>query len=270
MVPMAAQSALLGALLLALAPGPTGSAGLAAAAGVLVAVACAGVGWVVLVRALARHGRRGLGPADHVTITRGTLACVVAALTTSSVLDRALTGPSAHPARASLVLLASVALSLDALDGWVARRTGTASALGARLDMEVDAWLILVLSVAASSVLGWWVVAIGLFRYLLVGATWAAPWLGGEVPPRYWRKAVAAMQGIVLTLATARVLPRPALVGLAVLALVLLAWSFGTQGAELWRARAPRSTRAGERPVEVLPTAAVVEVGARQRVRPTP
>ena len=37
--------------------------------------------------------------------------------------------------------------SLDAVDGQVARRTGTVSALGARFDMEVDAFLILVLSV---------------------------------------------------------------------------------------------------------------------------
>ena len=44
------------------------------------------------------------------------------------------------------------ALALDGVDGQVARRTGTASELGARFDMEVDAFLILVLSVAAGRV----------------------------------------------------------------------------------------------------------------------
>ncbi len=41
--------------------------------------------------------------------------------------------------------LAVPALILDGVDGWVARRTGTANDAGARLDMEVDAALILVL-----------------------------------------------------------------------------------------------------------------------------
>ncbi len=41
----------------------------------------------------------------------------------------------------ALVALASAALVLDAVDGQVARRTGTATALGARFDGEVDAFL---------------------------------------------------------------------------------------------------------------------------------
>ena len=244
--PLGAQLVLLGALLWA-----TGAEG----PGVVVALACAVSGGVVLVRALADHGRRDLGPADLVTVTRGTLACVVAART----VDTALTSASATP----LVLLAAVALSLDALDGWVARRTRTVTPLGARMDMEVDAFLILVLSIAAAGVLGWWVLAIGAFRYVLVVATWAAPWLGGAVAPRYWRKAVAALQGIVLTVAVASVLPHSAAVAAVGTALVLLAWSFGTQGHELWQTRvrpaeAPgeartTATEPGPQPLQVLP-----------------
>ena len=52
---------------------------------------------------------------------------------------------------ATLVVLAAVALVLDGVDGQVARRTGTVSALGARFDMEVDAFLMLVLSVYVAS-----------------------------------------------------------------------------------------------------------------------
>jgi phosphatidylglycerophosphate synthase len=37
-------------------------------------------------------------------------------------------------------------LALDGLDGWLARRFGLASAYGARFDMEVDGFLILVLA----------------------------------------------------------------------------------------------------------------------------
>lgn len=265
-VPMVVQWALLGTLLWVLAPWP--------AAGVLVAIASAGGGWVVLVRALGRHGRTGLRPADHVTVTRGTLTCVVAGLTTTSVLGSAAvlgvapTGPASQATRVPVVLLASVALALDAVDGWVARRTRTASALGARLDMEVDAALILVLSVGASLAVGWWVLTIGLSRYALLGAVRAAPWLAADVPPRYWRKAVAALQGIVLTVATAQVLPRRPLAGLVALALGLLAWSFGTQVAALWRARSSRPARAGELRV-VLPTT-TAEAGPGPRVQAAP
>ena len=283
--PMVVQWAVLGALLGALAPGLGELGGVARLAGFLVAVACAGGGWVLLAQALARRGRRGLGPADLVTVTRGTLACVVAALTTSSLLGPTVAGTSVGAAtvggateaglagsvlRSPLVALASVALALDAVDGWVARRTGTATSLGARLDMEVDAFLILVLSIAAAQLLGWWVLAIGLFRYALVAATWVAPWLGGSVPPSYWRKAIAALQGIVLTVATADVLPRPVLTGAVAAALVLLAWSFGTQGAELWQARARRRAWPTARRTVGRSAAPGIDEGHGQRVGVSP
>ena len=78
-----------------------------------------------------------------------------------------------------------------------------------------------------------------------------------------WRKAVAALQGIVLTLAVARVLPDRAAAASVAAALALLAWSFGTQGLELWQARPARTdalgaeltpvTEPGARPLEVRP-----------------
>jgi phosphatidylglycerophosphate synthase len=253
-VALVAQLVLLGALLRVVDPGRAGSA---------VAVACAVLGWVVLARTLARREWQRLGPADHVTLTRGTLACVVAALTAHSALE---SGPTTV-----LVVLASVALALDAVDGWVARRTRTTSALGARMDPEVDAFLILVLSVAASEVLGRWVLAIGAFRYAFALATWVLPWLGGAVAPRYWRKAVAALQGIVLTLATAQMLPHSAASAVVLVALVLLAWSFGTQGGELWRgrmARLDRSRKGRTRATQAGPAAVGEPVARPVQVRP--
>ena len=103
--------------------------------------------------------------------------------------------------------MSAVALVLDDVDGRVARRTGTASPLGARFDMEVDAFLILVLSVYVARSVGSWVLAIGLARYAYVAAGWVLPWLREPVPPRYWGKVVAAIQGIVLTIAASGVLP---------------------------------------------------------------
>ena len=101
------------------------------------------------------------------TLTRATLAVGVAALTAESFLR--------DVPVATLVALAAVALVLDYVDGRVARRTGTASALGARLDGEVDAFLILVLSVYVAPSAGAWVLAIGAARYAFLVAGWPFP-----------------------------------------------------------------------------------------------
>ena len=108
-------------------------------AGWVVGVTCGLFLDVALARALWRDPAARLGPAGWVTLARATLAVGVAALIADSFQRDAQV--------ATLVTLASVALALDYVDGRVARRTGTASTLGARLDGEVDAFLILALSV---------------------------------------------------------------------------------------------------------------------------
>jgi phosphatidylglycerophosphate synthase len=204
-------------------------------------------GWVVgatsalvldalLARALWRNPGATLGPAGWVTLARATLAIGVAALAADSFERDA--------APTALVALASVALALDFVDGRVARRTKTASALGARLDGEVDAFLILALSVEVAHSAGAWVLAIGAARYAFLAAGWLFGWMRAPLPRRDWRKVVAATQGIMLTIAAAQVLP-PALAraGLAV-ALALLAESFGRDVWWLWRHRREAPARA--------------------------
>jgi hypothetical protein len=63
--------------------------------------------------------------------------------------------------------VAVIALSLDGIDGWLARRQGYVSDFGARFDMEVDSVLALVLalSAAVSSGLGPLAILLGLPRY---------------------------------------------------------------------------------------------------------
>ena len=174
-------------------------------------------------------GSADLGPADTVTLTRATLVGGVLALTVD-----ALTRPVPVP---QLVGLAAVALALDWVDGRVARRSGTVSPLGARFDMEVDAFLILVLSVYAAGPVGAWVLAIGLMRYAYGASGWLLPWLRGPVPPRYWRKVVAAVQGVALAVAAAGLLPGPVVAAALAVALALLAESFGRDVGWLWRRR---------------------------------
>ncbi|GHJ49270.1 hypothetical protein Cs7R123_66120 [Catellatospora sp. TT07R-123] len=188
---------------------------------------------VLLTRAMHGSGTVAFGPADLVTLTRAVLVGGVTALTAESY---------ARPLDvAPLVAVTVVALVLDAVDGLVARGTGTATEFGARFDMETDAWLIAVLSVYAAPGYGAWVLCIGAMRYAYVAASWVLPWLRGQLFPRYWRKVVAAVQGIVLAVAAADVLPR-ALVLLALLgALALLTESFGRDVVWLWLRRPARA-----------------------------
>ncbi|WP_309504662.1 MULTISPECIES: CDP-alcohol phosphatidyltransferase family protein [Nocardioides] len=138
--------------------------------------------------------------------------------------------------------LVALGLALDWVDGQVARRTGTASRFGARFDMETDAFLIAVLSGYAAAAYGWWVLLIGAARYLLWLAERVAPWLRRPVPPRYWRKVVAAVQGIVLAVALSGLVPRAVASAALVVALALLAESFGRDVWWLWRCRTEPAT----------------------------
>lgn len=185
--------------------------------GWLVGLGCAALGYLTLAGALARRGGFGLGPADRVTLLRAVLVGGVAALAAGS------------GSRALLVALAVIALVLDAVDGQVARRTRTVSALGARFDLEVDAFLILVLSCYLARPIGGWVLAIGMARYAFVIAGWLVPALREPSPPRYWCKVVAAIQGIVLTVVAAQLLPVRLAESVLVVSLLLLAESFGRQ-----------------------------------------
>jgi phosphatidylglycerophosphate synthase len=174
---------------------------------------------VMLALALRRDASARLGPATWVTLLRATLAIGVGALTAAS-FER-------DVALATLVTLASVALVLDFVDGWVARRTATESSLGARLDGEIDAFLLLVLSVEVAPTAGAWVLAIGLMRYAFFAAGWGWRWLRAPLPRRDWRKTVTASQGIALVIAASGVLPVWAGRLLLAIALALLVESFG-------------------------------------------
>ncbi|MCU1527787.1 MAG: CDP-alcohol phosphatidyltransferase family protein [Frondihabitans sp.] len=188
---------------------------------------------VLLVRGLRRRHSTRFGPANLVTAVRSTLVGVITGLVAASFT---------MPIPTVLLLTLVVpALALDAVDGWVARRTGTSTDLGARFDMEVDAFLLLVLSAYVAQTMGPWVLAIGLMRYAFVAAGWALPWLRRRLPPRYWRKVAAAAQGIVLAIAASGVLPQID-AALVAVALALLVESFGRDVVWLacrWEGAAP-------------------------------
>ncbi|WBB50676.1 CDP-alcohol phosphatidyltransferase family protein [Verrucosispora sp. WMMA2044] len=239
-------------------------AGLAATVGLGVAGWLAGlaygaVTYLALVRGLRHAGSDRLGPADWVTMGRGLLVGAVTALIADALTD-------GRPAPvALLVAMTAVALALDAVDGKVARRTGTTSALGARFDMEVDSFLVLMLSLHVAPSVGAWVLAIGLMRYVFLVAGWLLPWVNAQLPHRYWRKVVAAVQGVMLAVAAAQVLPGVLTTVVLVVALGLLVESFGRDVGWLWRHRQVRPVPAVV--VPVVPTMPTVPIGVRRADR---
>ena len=222
---------LLGAVLLLGALAQTSGAGGLGLSGVawLVGITCAVLANAALAHGLSRYRCDRLRLADWVTLTRGTLAVAVAALVANAFERRT-------PVTV-LVSLATVALVLDAVDGWVARRTRTTATFGAQFDGEVDAFLILVLSVYVARSAGLWVLAIGAARYAFLVAEWPLWWMRAQLPARYWRKVVTATQGIALTVAAAKLLPPALTQGLLVVAAAMLAESFGRDVWWLWRRR---------------------------------
>jgi phosphatidylglycerophosphate synthase len=170
-----------------------------------------------------QRGSRGGSPANLVTGFRIMLTALLAVLVVVDV------------PRTTLAVLLGTALLSDLVDGRVARATGTASPFGARLDMEADAFLILVLSAVVARQHGAWVLALGLVRYVFAVVVLVVPRLQHQPPPRAWCKVVAAVVAAVLAVAAVGLLPFAVEEAALVVAAVLLAESFGHEALDRWR-----------------------------------
>ena len=176
----------------------------------------------------------GLGAANRVTLGRATLVCPLAPL----VLPPAILGEVGHW---WVIAVSTVAMILDGVDGWIARRTGT-TPFGGRFDMELDAFLMLALSalVWRSGQTGAWVFLIGALRYLFVAAGWVWPALTAELPPSRRRQTVCVVQGIALLVCLGPIVPSPLASAVAAVALALLSYSFAVDIRWLARRAADR------------------------------
>jgi len=180
------------------------------------------LGGILVQHAPRAPGASGLGAANRVTLARATLVIPIAALLPWS-------GELGTTGLWWIIAAGSMALVLDGVDGKVARATGTATSVGARFDMELDAFLLLVLSILAwtAGPLGPWVILVGLLRYLFVLAGWIWPALRGELPESRRRKVVCVVQGVALLVALGPIIAPPVALLSAAVALAVLVHSFG-------------------------------------------
>jgi phosphatidylglycerophosphate synthase len=136
-----------------------------------------------------------------------------------------------------------IALALDGVDGWAARRTKMTSDFGARFDMETDAVFLVTMSLAvvASGIAGPWVLLSGFAYYIFRLAGWFQPWLMAPLYPSLRRKAVCVAQGAMLVAALVPVLPAWLAWSSCAIGLALLVYSFAVD--IIWLARRLRPFR---------------------------
>jgi phosphatidylglycerophosphate synthase len=169
-----------------------------------------------------------LGWANRVTLARAVLVALVAGALAANAFVEAIW---------QWLTIAVIALLLDGVDGWIARRTKSHSLFGARFDMELDALLILLLCAGLLRLesLGLWVLLIGGMRYLFVAASWQFPWLSKPLFESFRRKAVCVWQVVALLLALTPFTSHLIASLLAISALVSLTYSFGFDAWWLYR-----------------------------------
>jgi phosphatidylglycerophosphate synthase len=228
LAPRFALAAISGAAVVhALSSGVLGSSAPVAAA-VTALYFCAGVVVAAFMRVSYPHA--AIGICNLVTLAR-------LILTVSLVAP--ILGNAPAPVWA-VFALAVLALALDGLDGWFARRQGLASAFGARFDMEVDAGLSLILALNAlvSGSAGPLVVILGLPRYAFAVAGLVLPWLARPLPDRFGRKVACVVQMSALIALQTPILPQMLSALAVIAAVVALSVSFGRDIRWLYRKRA--------------------------------
>ena len=184
--------------------------------------------FLLLAALVARYSRTThLRIADLVTLARGLGVCFLAGLAL-----QALAGGLKPTGVLTMIIVGTLCLTLDGVDGRVARARREATSFGARFDMETDAAMLAVLSiaVAALGIAGWWVLAIGAMRYVYVAVSLVLPALRTQLPARYSAKVVAVVQAVALIAALVFGLTHGqhwAPATFLLFALALLCWSFG-------------------------------------------
>lgn len=232
-LPMLADDARFLAVVTAIPVVALGSAALPAVAPIVLTMAVYGTGALAVLYFASRAGvMHRFGPANRITLLRVGLTAVVAGALAAA--DR--------PETVNwwvICTLAGIALALDGIDGWVARRHALSSRFGARFDMETDAALILVLSllIGLSGKAGLWIIAVGAMRYLFVVAGWLSSTLARPLPPSTPRRTVCAIQVAALLVCLLPVVTPAMAAAIGGTALVILCLSFLRD--ILWLVRQP-------------------------------
>ena len=192
----------------------------------IVCFTCGGL--LVILLANKFLAARSFGSANQVTLARGAL---------TAMLYAAIGEHAGPPVVWFVVIAASVAVTLDGVDGWLARNGSESSAFGARFDMETDAFLILGISILSwqQGKAGAWILAAGTMRYIFVAFGYALPWLNRALPYSYRRRVICVVQSLSLIISLVPWLTAPVSALIAFVGLSSLLASFAVDIAWLFR-----------------------------------
>ena len=222
--------------------------GVGLAAGTLVAFSVFGIGWQGAVTALACYGMMAMlimaglarhahpnrfGYANAITLTRAALTALLYGIGGEWLFG----GLPAlgEGLRWSLAIMAALILILDGFDGAVARRTGMASAFGARFDMETDGLFILAICwlVMATGAAGGWMLAFGSLHYVFMLAGMLIPRLTAPLKPLRRRKIIYVAQAAAPTIGLTPFCPPGLAFVLCAVAFILVLLSFAADSITL-------------------------------------
>lgn len=180
----------------------------------------AAAGYVVAATLVSAYATRSLAPgafglANTVTLLRAALTALLLGIAYETATAEVLW---------FCVIVATIALVLDGVDGWLARRRHETSSFGARFDMETDAALMVVLSVLVwlFDRAGAWILLAGALRYVFIGV----PRLRRPLPASTRHKAACVVQLIALVVALGPIIPPPLAAAAAAAGLAVLVVSF--------------------------------------------
>jgi len=180
---------------------------------------------IAVARIAESHPFGSFGAANVLTLIRLVICSLIGGLAFELAIQE--TAPRGGIAW-TFCVLAVVALVIDGLDGYTARKQNMISAFGGRFDMEVDALQILILCIVAVALgkAGLWILVGGLLRYAyeFAGVFWPA--LQRPLPPSFRRKLVSVVKGSALAGLLAPIIVPPFSTFVGAAALGLLIYSF--------------------------------------------
>lgn len=185
---------------------------------------------VALGHVAEHHPFPRFGLANQITTERAVFAVLVAGL---------IGEPQSPAAALSAVAGSLLALALDGVDGWLARRTRMTSPFGARYDVEADSLLNLALAILVwrYDKAGAWVLLSGLLRYFFVVAGWFLPWISAPLPSSMRGKIICVIQIFALIALLLPGVTPPLSTAIAAAALGILSCSFFIDVRWLWQRR---------------------------------
>lgn len=170
------------------------------------------------------HDRTTFGHANATTTARAISTAVLAGLIPVAAYL------SSNTWLWSIATAATITLCLDGLDGYLARKNKSCSVFGARFDMEIDAFLALVITLFLwqSERLGAWVLLLGLMRYVFISASYWFTYLRADLYPSMRRKTVCVIQVGALCLMLCPLLEPIQASYIGLIALGFLTYSFAS------------------------------------------